>query len=80
MPFNDLQGILNGQFQVVFNLFTEICLCLRILSYNKTISSSYSALIELARVECVMISYSKKIFEISYLTSGDATVDLMTRL
>ena len=51
-----------------------------ILSYNKTISLSYPALIELARVERVTTSYSKEIFEILYLASGDATVDLMTWL
>ena len=82
MPFNDLQGVLNDQFHVVSDLFTGICLCLRILSYNKTISS-YSVLIDLARVELVTISYSKEIFEISYLASGtfgDATTDFMTRL
>ena len=37
MPFNDLQGILNDQFQIVSDLFTEICLCLRILSYNRAL-------------------------------------------
>ena len=35
IPFNDLQGISNDQFQVVSDLFTGISLCLRTLSYNK---------------------------------------------
>ena len=79
MPFNDLHGVLNDQFHVVSDLFTGIFLCLRILPYNKTISS-YSVLIDLARVELVTISYSKEIFEISYLASGEATADLATQL
>ena len=79
MPFNDLQGVLSDQFYVISDLFTGICLCLRILSYNRIISS-YSVLIDLARVELVKISYSRDIFEITYLASGDATADLMSRL
>ena len=79
MPFSELQGVLNDQFHIVSDLFTGICLCLRILSYSRTISS-YSALIDLARVELVTISYSKEIFEISYLASGDPTADLKTWL
>ena len=35
IPFNDLQGILNDQFEVESDLFTGICLCLRTQSYNK---------------------------------------------
>ena len=38
------------------------------------------SLIDLARVELVTISYSKEIFEILYLASGDATADLVTQL
>ena len=49
MPFNDLQRVLNDQFQVVSDLFTGICPCLRTLLYNKAISS-YSVSIDLARV------------------------------
>ena len=82
MPFKDLQGVLNDQFHVISDLFTASCLCLRILSYNRTISS-YSVLIDRARVELVTISYSKEIFEISYLASGtfgDDTADLVTQL
>ena len=26
MPFNDLQGVLNDQFHIISDLFTEICL------------------------------------------------------
>ena len=48
MPFNDLKGILNDQFHIVSDLFTEICLCLRILSYNRAILC-YSDLTDLAR-------------------------------
>ena len=69
----------NDQFQVVSDLFTIIFLCLRILSYNSTISL-YSSLIDLARSELVTISYSKEIFEISYLASGAAPVEFITRL
>ena len=82
MSFNDLQGLLNDRFHVVSDLFTGICLCLRILSYNRIISS-YSVLIDLARVELLTISYSKEIFEITYFASGafgDDAADLMTRL
>ena len=52
------------------------------LSYNRIISS-YSVLIDLARVELVTISYSKEIFEITYFASGtfgDDAADLMTEL
>ena len=48
MPFSDLQGVLNDQFHIVSDLFTEICLCLRILSYNRAILW-YSGLIDLPR-------------------------------
>ena len=81
MPFNDLQGVLNDQFQfqVVSDLSTSTHLCLRILSYNRTMFW-YSSEICLARVELVTISYSKDIFETTYFASGDATADLMTQL
>ena len=38
IPFRDLEGVLNDQFHVMSDLFTGICLCLRTLSYNKTMS------------------------------------------
>ena len=37
MPFNDLQGVLNDQFQVVFDLFTDIC-----LSENSIVQQSHT--------------------------------------
>ena len=40
----------------------------------------YSSEICFTRVELLTISYSKDIFEITYLASGDATADLMTWL
>ena len=55
-----------------------------VLNENSVIQqtiSSYSVLIDLARVELVTISYSKEIFEISYFASGtfgDDTADFMT--
>ena len=79
MPFSHLQGVLNDQFQVVSDLFTLICLCLRTLSYNRTICW-YSSEICLAMLGLVTISYSKEIFEISYLASGAATAELITQL
>ena len=79
MPFNDLQGVLNDQFHVVSNLFTPICLCWSILSYNRAILW-YLSKIPFARVGRVTISYSKDMSEILYLVSGEATVDLITRL
>ena len=82
IPFNDLQEVLNDQFHIVSDLFTEICLCLRVLSYNRAICW-YSDLIDLVRSGRVTISYSKDMSVILYLASGtfgDDTADLVTRL
>ena len=76
MPFSDLQGVLNDQFHIVSNLFTEICLCLRILSYNRAILW-HSDLIDLARSGRVTISYSKDMSVILYLASGATTENLV---
>ena len=48
MPFKDLQGMLNDQFHIVYDLLSIISLCPRILSYSRAICS-YSDLIDLAR-------------------------------
>ena len=82
MPFSDLQGILNAQFQTVSFLLTVIFLCLRILSYSRAICS-YSDLIDLARLGRVVISYSKNMSVILYFASGtfgDDTPDFITWL
>ena len=49
IPFNDLQDVLNDQFQVVSDLFTSTHLRLRTLLYNKAILW-YSFEIHFARV------------------------------
>ena len=69
IPFRDLQGVLNGQFQIVTDLFTGICLCLRILSYCKSMFW-YLVEIRLGISGWVTISYSKVIFVILYVASG----------
>ena len=81
IPFKDLQVILNDQFYVVSDSFTGICLCLRTLSYSKTMLW-YSTMIHLARSGWVIISYSKDTSTIIYLVSGFAgdPSDTMTRL
>ena len=82
MPFSDLQGILNAQFQTLSFLLAIIFLCLRILSYSRAICW-YLDLIDLVRSGCLAISYSKDMSVILYFTSGtfgDDTPDLVTRL
>ena len=69
IPFKDLHGVLDDQFQVASDLFTLIYLCLKTLSYSKAMFW-YSDVIYLARIGCVTISYSKNILEILYLASG----------
>ena len=60
---------LQGQFHVVSDLFTGICLSLRILSYSKTMLL-YSNSIRLARSGWVTISYSIDTSSILYLAFG----------
>ena len=54
IPFKDLQGVLNAQFQTVSDLLTIIFLCLRILSYKRAICW-YSDLIDLAKSHILRI-------------------------
>ena len=77
IPFNDLEDVLNDQLHVVSNLFTGICLFLRILLYGKA-RPWYSITIELARSGWVAISYSKDTSVILYLASGTFDGDSST--
>ena len=82
MPFSDLQGVLNAQFQTVSDLLTIIFLCLRTLSYSRAICW-YLDLIDLVRLGLVTISYSKDMSVILYFASGtfgNDTPNLVTRL
>ena len=69
MPIKDLQAILNGQFHVIFDLFTGIHLFLTTLSYGKNMLW-YSFHRNTPFEIWIMISYSKDTSANMYLASG----------